>query len=102
VGRRPRGRVGDKVQSRKVPPSTVLGAAAGVGAAVGAGGAAVGAVGVGEGAFWRKGAPIASSSVRSAASPAPGSVTLGRSFSSPTRSIPVNKNRLQMCNITSS
>jgi len=76
VGRRPRGRVGDRGRSRKVPPSTALGAAAGVGgAAVDAGGAAVGAVGVGVGAFWRKGAPRASSSVRSVASPAPGSET---------------------------
>jgi len=90
VGRQPHGRVGERGRLRKVPPSTALGAAA-----VDAGGAAVGAGGVVEGAFWHKGAPRAFSSVRSAASPAPGSAILGRSFSSPIRSIPVNKSRLQ-------
>jgi len=91
--------VGHRGRSHRVPPSTALGAAAGVGAAVGVGGAAAvgAAVGVGEGVFWHKGAPRASSSVRYAASPAPGSATLGRNVSSPTRSIPAeNKlSRLQ-------
>jgi len=42
------------------------------------------------GAFLCKGAPRASSSVRYAVFPTLGSVISGRSFSSPTRSIPVN------------
>jgi len=54
-----------------------------------AGGGAA-AVGVDGGAFLHKGAPRASSSTRYAASPALGSVISDRSFSSPTRSIPVN------------
>jgi len=73
VGRRPHGRVGDRGRSHKVPPSTALGS--GVGAVVDAGGAAVGAVGAGEGAFWHKGEPRASSSVRFAEFLAPGSAT---------------------------
>lgn len=92
MDRRPHGCVGDNGRSHKVPPSTALGAAADV--VVDAGGVAVGADGavddVGEGAFWHKGAPRASSSVRSSAFPDHGSATLGRSFSSPTRSIPEN------------
>lgn len=73
----------------KIPQCTALGAAVGVVIdAAGGGGAA--AVDVDGGVFLHKGVPRASSSIRYAAFPALGSVISGRSFSSPTRSIPIN------------